>query len=587
MRNLIKINISKNKLEFLIIPVCITLLTLSIYRPDVIENYEFALFNLCHPVIKGNSPHKEIIVVAIDDISITEIGEWPWNRAILAELLDSICSGEPRLVGYNLYFPKRLTKRNEEQNKIFNIRFAESTEKCAKVMFPYHFGRLLKNKLDIIKPASIPNIVYNSRIKSIQKPKILENFDFLAGEKVFTSEPMFANSGLRTGHGNTLIYNKDINSQFHVVKYGNEYFPSFPLAAAVNYLRCDDYEFILAPGKIILCDSIHIPVDIHGICYIRFNDLKMFQTISAYSLLRESPDKSLLKDKLVLIGLTGKANPDYYYSASIGKNIHQVFLWANSIENIIHNKFIHRFHPYVFIIEFLLLLFLCLPYPIYLKRYSLGRQILFYMISIIALMAMSIALLNTMAIWFKPVYHFIGLSICATCSIVLKINQVESTQNRNSYFSAAPTGPDIFKPVSDIVATHVIHQHLGRYQMQELIGKGSMGEVYKAIDPKINRPVAIKTIRHDISLLSGDTIKERFYQEAHTAGTLSHPNIITVYDMGEEADLTYIVMELLKGRTLKSAINKKGTKDLYKVYNWINQMCNGLSYAHHGGVVHR
>src|SRR5437870_8032814 len=96
---------------------------------------------------------------------------------------------------------------------------------------------------------------------------------------------------------------------------------------------------------------------------------------------------------------------------------------------------------------------------------------------------------------------------------------------------------------------------LGRYQLEGVLGKGAMGIVYEALDPKLHRKVAIKTIL--ISQLDEETAKDfsmRFVREAHAVARLNHPNIVQVYDFGEEGDIAYLVMEFIRGDELKSTL---------------------------------
>jgi serine/threonine-protein kinase len=116
-----------------------------------------------------------------------------------------------------------------------------------------------------------------------------------------------------------------------------------------------------------------------------------------------------------------------------------------------------------------------------------------------------------------------------------------------------------------------------------------MGKVYKGIDPAINRPVALKTIRLDFvnDPEELEELKERLHREAQAAGKLSHPNIVTVYDVGSEGALQYIAMEYLEGVTLEDLIKKK-TKFNYRIIaQIIMQICSALDYAHEQNIVHR
>lgn len=129
----------------------------------------------------------------------------------------------------------------------------------------------------------------------------------------------------------------------------------------------------------------------------------------------------------------------------------------------------------------------------------------------------------------------------------------------------------------------------GRYKIIEILGRGGMGTVYKGLDPALDRPVALKTIRLDFAVSRSEIseLRERLVQEAKAAGRLSHPNIVTIYDVGEEGGLQYIAMEHLSGYTLEDFIKKKGVLNYKIAAKIIMQTCDALSYAHQHGIVHR
>ena len=114
---------------------------------------------------------------------------------------------------------------------------------------------------------------------------------------------------------------------------------------------------------------------------------------------------------------------------------------------------------------------------------------------------------------------------------------------------------------------------LGRYQVEKELGKGAMGVVYLGKDPKINRVVAIKTmaLKEEFEADELDEVKERFFREAETAGRLNHPNIVTIYDAGEEHDLAYIAMEFLKGHDLARYTKPDTLLPVPKVINIIHK----------------
>ncbi len=130
---------------------------------------------------------------------------------------------------------------------------------------------------------------------------------------------------------------------------------------------------------------------------------------------------------------------------------------------------------------------------------------------------------------------------------------------------------------------------IGKYDILSILGKGAMGIVYKALDPDIDRKVAIKTIRFDLASEETDNeeIMERFMREAQAAGKLTHPNIITIFDVGREEDLTYIVMQYIEGPSLQRLIAHGEKFSVPEVIKLMEQVCNGLDYAHQNGIVHR
>jgi serine/threonine-protein kinase len=130
---------------------------------------------------------------------------------------------------------------------------------------------------------------------------------------------------------------------------------------------------------------------------------------------------------------------------------------------------------------------------------------------------------------------------------------------------------------------------LGRYQLEKELGKGAMGVVYLGRDPKINRVVAIKTMALAQEFDEDELVevKERFFREAETAGRLNHPNIVTMYDAGEEHDLAYIAMEFLKGRDLVPQGKPGGLLPLAQVVSILARVADALDYAHQHNVVHR
>ncbi|MCH1623829.1 Stk1 family PASTA domain-containing Ser/Thr kinase [Fredinandcohnia quinoae] len=125
----------------------------------------------------------------------------------------------------------------------------------------------------------------------------------------------------------------------------------------------------------------------------------------------------------------------------------------------------------------------------------------------------------------------------------------------------------------------------GRYKIIEVIGGGGMANVYLARDIILERDVAIKVLRLDFS--NDEEFIKRFRREAHSATSLAHPNIVSIYDVGEEDDIYYIVMEYVDGQTLKQYIQRHAPLHPREALNIMEQLASAISHAHHNQIVHR
>ena len=128
---------------------------------------------------------------------------------------------------------------------------------------------------------------------------------------------------------------------------------------------------------------------------------------------------------------------------------------------------------------------------------------------------------------------------------------------------------------------------LGRYRLLAEIGRGVMGTVYRATDPLIERDVAIKTLHPTLSEEVMPEVRERFLREAKSAGRLNHPNIVTIYDVGEQDGIAYIAMELLEGRSLQKMLRDPGPLPFHLIAELAAQVADGLDHAQHFTIVHR
>lgn len=161
---------------------------------------------------------------------------------------------------------------------------------------------------------------------------------------------------------------------------------------------------------------------------------------------------------------------------------------------------------------------------------------------------------------------------------------IEDDELEQTMVISAEQKPPSISPTSTLKVSK-----FGRYKVEGVLGKGAMGIVYQGVDPKINRHVAIKTLQisDNIDFEDADEAKQRFFKEAETAGRLSHANIVTIYDVGEEKMLGYIAMDLLTGAPLSHFIKPENLLPTPLVYQLMIQITDALEYAHRQNVVHR
>ncbi len=165
-----------------------------------------------------------------------------------------------------------------------------------------------------------------------------------------------------------------------------------------------------------------------------------------------------------------------------------------------------------------------------------------------------------------------------------KLQQASETMvYGDGFLTGTTSGDPLLGTVSDV------KPKLGRYEVLKQLGKGAMGIVYLGQDPRINRTTAIKTFKigEGFEEAEAQVLKQKFFREAESAGTLSHPNIVTIYDAGEEHDLAYIAMEYLDGEDLQKYTKRVHLLPMRKVIEYVADIADGLEYAHQKGIVHR
>ena len=187
-------------------------------------------------------------------------------------------------------------------------------------------------------------------------------------------------------------------------------------------------------------------------------------------------------------------------------------------------------------------------------------------------------------LFFGGLRFFVGRS--RSVDVMQHTVDLKDPDTQQAKTEAAVQTPEITQAVKKVA--HKLPK-LGRYEILEQIGRGAMGIVYKGKDPILNRLTAIKTIRFSDEFDDDkvDTVKTHFYREAEVVAKLSHPNIVTIYDVGEDLDLSFLAMEYLQGESLEKYTSEGNLLPVRRCLEIVAQVCDALEYAHSHDIIHR
>lgn len=173
----------------------------------------------------------------------------------------------------------------------------------------------------------------------------------------------------------------------------------------------------------------------------------------------------------------------------------------------------------------------------------------------------------------------------------LGTQQLRGKSGQENIYELAWTDPETYAALRERFPpkSSAVHEDFreGRYQMLGELGRGAMGVVYRAYDRVIGRVVAMKTIPLEVSPDEREELITRLKQEARAAGILDHPNVVTIFDVGEESGLFYFTMQFVEGRTLSSLLASKELLSIDKILDAMDQVCSAVGMAHQAGIIHR
>lgn len=654
--------------------------------------------------------HQPIAIVAIDEKSIIQLGDWPWPRARIASMVQLLSAHGAAAQGICLLYA------HPDQNPgLVEIKLLR--EKVAKQKWPggkraaQQIDRMLeaaqrelnqdRELINTIRKAK--NVVLPIRLTSqgatpptdaVQGMLVINSFGadslpiegdaeawslnrLLAGPQkgpqsargiIQTFDELAKKSGA-LGHVN--IYEDADGSVRHaplLIDFGERIFPSFALQLAIKHIDGKLWNLKVSQDffgfPILNIKHLHLSTDISHQVMVNLNrEWTDQRTYSFADVLDGTIDAELFKDKIVLIGLT---DPDatQTYRIRTNEKASAVEIHANLLAGLLSN--VHLSRPsWAHWLELMALLYFAFFLIFFIPRVNapVGGAILalfmatWYAMGAILLMGYGywikmyapilLACIGFLAIQWTIVsrnrqqekleaYRALGLSYQGQGMLDMAYDKymqcpVEDETVKNLLYNLAldferkrmfnralaiyehicanGTFKDIekrrerLKPLDSTIALSVngprsetplmmddtgIKPTFGRYEITQELGRGSMGTVYLGRDPKINREVAIKTLEYsEVSPRELEEVKARFFREAEAAGKLAHPNIVSIFDVGEEHDMAYIAMELLSGDDLTHHCQMDNLLPFDSTLDIIADVSAALDYAHAQGVVHR
>lgn len=608
----------------------------------------------------------DIVLINIDERSQQALGAWPWPHERLADLIAVVNAARPKAMLVNLDLSAQAANDTFGGGQIL----ANQISWADNIVLTYD-----------ITPAdysnqrmSRPEYLFQNALQIDSDLGIMEDHRALNIHKPYLPPAAFCQ--YRAGLG--FVYNdydrdRRVRWTSLAANYDGFYYPSAPLLTAAFHLGCKPDDISLRGDQTMAVGKRLIPTDDKGRMFINYaNPGTSFPAYAAQEIIREQVSSDKLKDKLVIIGLAG-SSADETYPTPVNPRMSRSEVYANVIENIIHNNFIHRIDMSSGI-TLVILLGVGLFCSFVLPRVALLYRMIILMVCLFILVNLTFILFNSYQTLIRPLYLGLELILFMVASPLIDDTQVtqrfnfgflsfltkplgRSEDNKASRPAKTPTrhlteppvdrnpelqATDVVSPSSDSYRSLAAEatgmngesgataanppqeyappettpaeaayippkpqrpalpspaslgdsdriSHLGRYQVIDTLGRGAMGTVFRGVDPAINRAVALKTIRLDFVADQAEAaeLRDRLFREAQAAGKLSHPNIVTIYDVGTEGNLQYIAMEYLEGQTLERLIKKQVHFSYKIIATIVSQICQALEYAHDQGIVHR
>lgn len=618
----------------LVLYLLITLLITALYfnNASTFENIEARFQDVLFSVREVSEPSGDVVLLTIDNRSLDNIERWPWSHQRMAQLVEALAYYSPKVV----VLQPQVKENVEDYVSGTSQLLAENILQSENIILP--FFPVISSRTP--KTSTAPRWLERSALKMILP---FEGEYIPLASRLELPADLIGPSGRLSGADWT-HFDPDhkVRKQPLLVKYEKFFYPSIELATAAFALDVpfDNITFDQQQGKLHVGNR-EIPVDKKGNYLINYyGPPHTFKTYSVQDFWEGKIEVEDMQDKVVIVALTALGLSDEL-STPLGDEFTMAEKSATVIDNILTGRFISPLNAssnaeVLVIIAIGIFCAAMLPRVALMYRFVILVVFGFVIVNLNFILFTSF---DTLANTFYPTLEVLLFALAAplvtgrtvekqtdhttqkvetgvpvadrvekmefrdiTTPLDEKTLRIETSSEETQMFkslakavesSATPIPPRSSKSDAADGKPEFVHKtslsSLGRYEIIDVLGEGAMGTVYKGKDPAIGRMVALKTIRLDKLADSSEIeeLRERLIREAKAAGNLSHPNIVTIYDVGHEGELQYIAMEFLEGYTLEQIIRRQLELNFKIAAKIVFQVCSALSYAHKHNIVHR
>jgi CHASE2 domain-containing sensor protein len=549
--------------------------------------------------LKQKRRFQPTVIISIDEDSISKLGPWPWPRSYFADIIDILTRAQAKTIGMDLLF-----EHKDNDYIIDEIRNIEGSFKTLIQDPSEHYdiflnylqemeSRIDHDKKMIKSIAHANNVILpihfkmNQLIPDLKQQPITQVFDpldlpltpqvenvFFPHTAISVTMPFSEVNAVAVGLGHINVQpDIDAHIREHIltILYQEKFYPSLPLRAIIHYLGLQQKDLEILPPNGLRAGNRHFETDNQINVRIQKGNVYI-PKYSFYDVLQGLIPEQSFKDRIVLIGGNSKLLrlPGYH---QLPDNFSLPEYHAIVIENLLSKATINR-PEWIHITELAVMLLFGFFIAFVLPRNGLFGGIFFSVIFLCVWTMGCVVLLSVEHLWLKWIYPSMELFLGIIIIIPRQIFVTEKT---------------LPPMLQTMIQRHPrVHKGLDKYEVSEELGRGMLGVVYRANDLENERWVAIKTIQLNTGRASEqlESARQLFIREARAASNLHHSGIVEIFDVGQENDLCYIVMEYLEASALNAHFTRKSLLPLRKVLHYMIQICEALSFAHQKWIIH-